>query len=76
MRDQREKDRLIGMLLTDKKFADAVFADPSGVLTELGFGRDEIEAVARLPQEKFRNLADTLDSRLTQDQATSSKHHF
>ena len=76
MNDRKDRDRLMGMLLTDQKFADAVFDDPDGVLTELGFGSDEIDAVKKLPRTEFHTLSDRLDSRLTEDQRTSSKECF
>lgn len=76
MSNRKAKDRMIGMLLTDKKFADAVFADPSGVLSDLGFSEEEISCVAALPKEAFTHLADKLDARLTQDKLTSSKQCF
>lgn len=76
MADKEKRDRMMGMLLTDRKFADAVFADPEGVLTDLGFGTDEIESVKQMRQLDFSSLSDRLDSRMTQDQRTCSKECF
>ena len=76
MTNREKRDRLMGMLLTDRKFADAVFADPEGVLTDLGFGAEEIDAVKTLPRTDFSMLSDRLDARLTEEQRTSSKEHF
>jgi hypothetical protein len=76
MANKEKRDRMVGMLLTDRYFADAVFADPEGVLTELGFGADEIEFVRKMDRSDFSALSDRLDYRLTQDQRTSSKECF
>jgi hypothetical protein len=69
-------DRMVGMLLTDGYFAEQVFADPQGVLSELGFSQEEIDMVSKFPQEKFKSLAATLDTRLTRNKRTCSKKCF
>ncbi|OQY25809.1 MAG: hypothetical protein B6244_14745 [Candidatus Cloacimonetes bacterium 4572_55] len=76
MADREKRDRMLGMLLTDRKFADAVFEDPEKVLTDLGFGADEIETIKGIKRESFSHLSDKLDARMTQNQRTSSKECF
>lgn len=71
-----EFDRMVGMLLTDRFFADKVFSDPQKVLSELGFSQKEIDTVTNFPQDEFKNLATTLDARLTRNKRTSSKQCF
>jgi len=63
---QRVVERAVGKLVTDEGFRNKFFKDPEkvSIFEGLKLSREELEALARIPQAALAALSERLDDRI------------